>query len=62
MATMAETYTAPAAAAAASAAPEEFVLSDETLDFGKNEQNIVNYWKSIRVFEISNKLSKDRPR
>ena len=40
----------------------DFSVSGETLQFGNNETNILAYWKQIKAFETSNKLSKDRPK
>lgn len=40
----------------------DFSLSGETIQFGDNEKAILAYWKQINAFEISNKLSKDRPK
>jgi hypothetical protein len=40
----------------------EFSVSGEILQFGNNETNILAYWKQIKAFETSNKLSKDRPK
>ncbi len=40
----------------------DFSVADETLQFGNNEKNILAYWKQIKAFETSNKLSKDRPK
>ena len=42
--------------------PMEFTIGEETLQFGKNEAAILAYWKQIKAFETSNKLSKDRPK
>jgi len=45
-----------------SSAKAEFSVSGETLQFGNNEKNVLEYWRQINAFETSNKLSKDRPR
>ncbi|CAF1475600.1 unnamed protein product [Didymodactylos carnosus] len=34
----------------------------ERLNFGKNEVEILNYWRKIDAFQTSHKLSKDRPK
>ncbi|CAF1051834.1 unnamed protein product [Rotaria sp. Silwood1] len=55
MATITETKTTQST-------PIEFSVSHETLQFGNNETNILAFWKQINAFEISNRLSKDRPK
>ena len=40
----------------------EFSIGGETIQFGNNEKKILAFWKSIKAFETSHKLSKDRPR
>ncbi len=55
MATNTDTTTTPSAT-------NDFSVSGETLQFGNNETNILAYWKQIKAFETSNKLSKDRPK
>ena len=39
-----------------------FSIGGETIQFGSNEKNILAFWKRIKAFETSHKLSKDRPR
>ena len=55
MATNTDTTTTPSTT-------KDFTVSGETLQFVDNETNILVYWKQINAFDISNKLSKDRPR
>ena len=40
----------------------DFTISGETLQFGQNEKKVLAFWKNIKAFETSNKLSKDRPK
>ena len=40
----------------------DFSVSSEILQWSNNETNILAYWKQINAFEMSNKLSKDRPK